>query len=109
MQMGLQEEPPKLSGPEKKELEKRYIEQGVFNEVMTQQEIFNHQLNNPIRSNWQAQRYIPRQYRNDNVPYKGLMNPIPIHRMRDPESGKLYTAEDLEVSCLPHEMIFLLI
>ena len=27
MQMGLQEEPPKLSGPEKKELEKRYIEQ----------------------------------------------------------------------------------
>ena len=30
--------------------------------------------------------------------YKGLMNPIPIHRMRDPDTGILYNKQDLEVN-----------
>jgi hypothetical protein len=63
---------------------------------MTQQEIMNHQLNNPIRSDVRAQRQIPRLYRNETTPYKGLMNPIPIHRMRDPDTGILYNKQDLE-------------
>ena len=87
-----------MTAKEKEELTKRYIEDGVFNEVMTQQEVMNYQRNNPIRTNFQAQRRVPRQYRNSEMPYKGLMNPIPVHRMRDPETGKLYTKEDLKVT-----------
>ena len=42
-QYGLTQEPLKLSGKEKADLTRRYIEQGVFNEVLTPREMINYQ------------------------------------------------------------------
>jgi len=93
---GLEEEPARLTGAEKDALTKRYIEEGVFNEVMTPVEIRAYQTSFPLYFAVNKMRYVPRAYREGNIPYEGVKNPIPLERMKDPETGDFYPLADIK-------------
>ena len=109
---GLEEEPARLTGAEKDALTKRYIEEGVFNEVkfsknfnftaiyfqvMTPVEIRAYQTSFPLYFAVNKMRYVPRAYREGNIPYEGVKNHIPLERMKDPETGDFYPLADIKV------------
>ena len=57
---------------------------------MTPTEIRAYQTSFPLRFATNQMRYVPRCYRESNVPYEGVKNPIPLERMKDPETGDFY-------------------
>jgi len=92
---GLESEPARLTGAEKEALTKRYIEEGVFNEIMTPTEIRAYQTSFPLYFSVNKMRYVPRAYREGNIPYEGVKNPIPLERMKDPQTGHFYSHHEI--------------
>jgi len=93
---GLTEEPGHITEMERRELTQRYINDGVFNEVLSPVELRNYQFARPFMNTMRGLQYMPRQYRNSEThPYKGVNTFIPLERMRDPKTGKLYKSQDI--------------
>ena len=65
---------------------------------MTPTEIRAYQTSFPLRCATNQMRYVPRCYRESNVPYEGVKNPIPLERMKDPETGDFYPRDEIKVS-----------
>ena len=64
---------------------------------MTATEIRAYQTSFPLRYATNQMRYVPRCYRESNIPYEGVKNPIPLERMKDPETGDFYPLGDIKV------------
>jgi len=96
-QYGINEEPLRLTEMERRELTQRYIDQGVFNEVLSMKEIHNYQFGLQFRTTMQKMHEAPRQFRpSERMPYEGVNNMIPLERMRDPSTGELYSAAEIK-------------
>ena len=64
---------------------------------MTPVEIRAYQTSFPLYFAVNRMRYVPRAYREGNIPYEGVKNPIPLERMKDPETGDFYPLADIKV------------
>ena len=65
---------------------------------MTATEIRAYQTSFPLQYSTNKMRYVPRAYREGNIPYEGVKNHIPLERMKDPETGDFYPLDDIKVN-----------
>ena len=65
---------------------------------MTPVEIRAYQTSFPLYFAVNKMRYVPRAYREGNIPYEGVKNHIPLERMKDPETGDFYPLDDIKVN-----------